>query len=254
MTTANTNRYMNQLTYGVENSRVLYPYDYQLQVQQGKDFYRVNLTGNFLFNYTKGGGMRVRVFAAKFGYIGGENIEAFRYQPKLLGVTGEEDYTYSNPFLGRTASYANADKPVSNKGLAAQQIMIRDGGFKLRLDPFEYIQGRSENWVAAVNFNSTLPKGMFPIELPLRVFADIGTYAEAWKKEAETSRFLFVAGLQVSLFKQLLNIYAPIVYSKEFRSNLKTLPEMNTFFKRLTFSIDVHRFNLRKVTQNKYPL
>jgi hypothetical protein len=254
MTTANTNRYINQLTYGVENSRVLYPYDYQLQVQQGKDFYRVNLTGNFLFNYAKGGGMRVRVFAAKFGYIGGENIEAFRYQPKLLGVTGEEDYTYSNPFLGRTASYANADKPVSNKGLAAQQIMIRDGGFKLRLDPFEYIQGRSENWVAAVNFNSTLPKGMFPIELPLRIFADIGTYAEAWKKEAETSRFLFVAGLQVSLFKQLLNIYAPIVYSKEFRSNLKTLPEMDKFFKRLTFSIDVHRFNLRKVTQNKYPL
>jgi hypothetical protein len=254
ISTGQQTRYINQLTYGVENNRVLYPYDYQLQVQQGEEFYRINFTGNFLFNYAQGGGMRVRLFAAKFGYIGSPGVNAYRYMPKLLGTTGDEDYTYSNYFLGRSASFANADKPVSNAGLAAQQIMVRDGGFKLRLDPFDYLQGRSENWVAALNFNSTLPKGIFPFELPLRLFADVGTFSEAWQKDAETSRFLFVGGLQVSLLKQLLNIYVPVVYSKEFRDNLKTLPELNKFGKRITFSIDVHRFNVRKVTQSRFPL
>ena len=102
--------------------------------------------------------------------------------------------------------------------------------------------------------NTTLPKGMLPIELPVRIFLDIGTYAEAWKKDAATSRFLYVGGLQVTLFKDLLNIYMPILYSKEFRDNLKTVPEENKFGKKISFSVDVHRFNLRKVTGNKIPL
>ncbi|WP_315816465.1 hypothetical protein [Paraflavitalea speifideaquila] len=59
-----------------------------------------------------------------------------------------------------------------------------------------------------------------------------------------------MAGLQLSLFKDLLNVYAPIFYSREFRDNLKTAPEENTFGKRLSFSIDIHRFNLRKIIGN----
>ena len=85
-----------------------------------------------------------------------------RYQPKLLGVTGEEDYTYSNYFLGRTASYAIEDASIKNSGLAAQQIMIRDGGLKLRIDQYDFLQGKSENWVTALNFNTTLPNHLFP--------------------------------------------------------------------------------------------
>ena len=244
--TVNTNRYINQVSFNIENFRVLYPYNYQLQFQQGKGFYRFNLNANYFFNYPKGGGMQVRLFAAKFGYIGKKTYEAYGYWPKLLAGTGEDDYTYGNYFIGRSASTANGEKPVKNLGIAAQQVMIRDGGLKLRLDQFDYIQGRSENWVAALNFNTTLPD-MFPIKLPIKLFFDVGSYAEAWKKDAQTSKFLYVGGIQLSLFKNLINIYAPLVYSKEFRNILKTEPEQNKFFKKVTFSIDMQNIRLQKL-------
>lgn len=238
------NRYLNQLTFNITDYRKLYPYDAQIQLQQGDGFYRAQATGHYYFNYAKGGGMQVRVFAAKFGYLGARTSDkvsrAYLYRPKLTAVRGEEDYTYSNYFIGRSEF----------DGAASQQIMMRDGGLKLRTDLFAGLQGRSDNWVASMNFNTTLPKNLLPVELPVRIFVDVGTYAEAWKKNAETSRFLYVAGLQVSLFKDLLNVYAPVFYSREFRDNLKTAPEVNTFGKRLSFSFDIHRFNLRKIIGN----
>jgi hypothetical protein len=242
------NRYLNQLTLNVTDYRALYPYDLELQLQQGDGFYRANATAHYFYNYAKGGGMQVRFFAAKFGYIGtktsSKEFETERYQPKLTAVRGNEDYTYSNYFLGRNES----------EYFLSQQIMLRDGGLKLRTDLFQGLQGRSDNWVSSLNFNTTLPEKLFPIKIPLRIFFDIGTYAEAWKKDAATSRFLYVAGLQLSLFKNMLNIYAPLIYSSEFRDNLKTVPGENKFFQRLSFSIDIHRFDWRRIVGYKVPI
>lgn len=242
-----TNRYLNQLTFNITDYRALYPYDVEVQVQQGEGFYRATATANYFLNYARGGGMKVRVFAAKFGYLGEKTVQkqftTAVYQPKLTAVRGNEDYTYSNYFIGRNEI----------DGVASQQIMMRDGGLKLRTDLFQDLQGRSDDWVASMNFNTTLPEKLFPVKLPIRIFFDVGTYAQAWKKNNTTSKFLYVGGLQVSLFKDLLNVYAPLVYSKEFRDNLKTVPEEDKFFKRLSFSFDIQRFNLRKMTRNQFP-
>jgi hypothetical protein len=252
ISTKNNSRYLNQLTLNITNYRVLYPYKLQLQIQQDNIFYRINFTGNYFFNYDNIGGMNVRFFAAKFGYWSNNpGVDASRYQPKLLGTTGEEDYTYSNYFLGRTASYAIENASINNGGLAAQQIMIRDGGLKLRIDQYDFLQGRSENWVAALNFNSTLPNHLFPVQLPIRIFFDVGTYAEAWKTNALTSRFLYVGGVQLSLIKNLINIYIPIIYSSDFSDQLKTIPEQNTFWKRITFSIDIQNFDLKQTIKKQ---
>ena len=236
-----TSRYLNQLTLGTDNYRTLYPYDAQLQLQQAKDFYRLNFTGNYLFNYSNGGGMNVRLFAAKFGYIGNpsglDQLNTLQYQPKLTAVRGNEDYTYSNYFIGRN----------ENEGFANQQIMMRDGGLKIRTDLFQDLQGRSDNWVASMIFTTTLPDKLFPVKLPIKLFLDVGSYSEAWDRDAGTSRFLYVGGLQLSLFKNLVNIYAPVVFSKEFRDNLKTIPEDYKFFKRISFSIDIHTLSMRKL-------
>lgn len=247
---SNNFRYITQLSYHLENNRALYPYQLQLQLQQGKNFYRLNSNAHYYFNYAKGGGLQVRFFAALFGYIGGQTSDAFIYQPKLLGVRGEEDYTYSNYFLGRTASIANGDAIVSNKGLGAQQIMMRDGGLKLILDQYGYLQGRSEQWVSSLNFTSTLPRSIFPDKFPLKLFFDIGTYAEAWKPQPQTSRFLYTGGLQLSLFKNVLNVYLPILYSSDFKTVVKSTWPSNTLLNTLSFSIDIQNIQLRKL--NKY--
>ncbi len=234
-------RYLNQLTFNIEDYRVLYPYNVQLQLQQANEFYKINFTTNYFFNYSQGGGMNVRFFAAKFGYIGEKTLtkqfETEVYQPKLTATRGDEDYTYSNYFLGREET----------TGFASQQIMTKDGDLKLRTDLFDNLQGRSDNWISAMNFNTSLPASLVPKQIPLKIFFDIGTYADAWSSNPPTSKFLYVGGLQLSFFKNLLNIYAPILYSSDFRTNLKSVPEENTFWKKISFSIDIQNFNFKKI-------
>ncbi|MEI6947094.1 M1 family metallopeptidase [Paraflavisolibacter sp. H34] len=246
-------RYINQVSFTETNTRALYPYDYQLQAQQGEGWYRLNATAHYFFNYAGGGGLNLRLFAAHFGTLGSSRpLSTYLYRPKLLGVTGEEDYTYSNYFMGRTASFAySGDDPVENKGIAARQIMLRDGAFKLRADQYEFLQGRSGNWVAALNLSTSLPKKLMP--LPLKLFLDAGTYSEAWQPQDETgnSRFLYVAGLQVPLLKNLVNVYVPVLSSKLFRDNLSQLPEQRNWLRRWTFSLDIHRINHRFLLDRK---
>ncbi|MDP4212392.1 MAG: M1 family metallopeptidase [Bacteroidota bacterium] len=235
-------RYLNQWSMNLRDGRTLYPYDARLELQQSDLFYRVNLSAHYFFNYPSGGGMTIRFFASKFGVWNvNSRQDLSRYEPKLLGVTGNEDYTYDQYFVGRSSSYALENTSLSNGGLPARQIMIRDGGLKLRLDPYGYIQGRSANWVSALNFSTTLPAQLFPVPVPIRIFFDVGTYAEAWKTNAETSRFLYTGGIQLSLLKNLLNIYAPLIYSSDFRDLIKT----GGFGKRITFSIDIQNLDSR---------
>lgn len=183
----------------------------------------------------------MRIAAVKFGYIGGKTplkeANTYVYQPKLTAVRGNEDYTYSNYFIGRNEF----------EGFASQQIMERDGNLKIRTDIFQDLQGRSDDWIAAINLSTTVPMKILPIPLPIKVFADAGTNANAWKKDASVSRFLYVAGLQLSLMRDIVNIYAPIIYSKEFGNNLKTVPEENKFFKKISFSINIQNFSFRRI-------
>ncbi|HEY2347961.1 MAG TPA: hypothetical protein VGH64_03045, partial [Puia sp.] len=204
----------------------------------------INLHADYLLNYPDGGGLKVRLFAAKFGlWNGNSNALVTRYEPKLLGVDGNEDYLYENYFIGRSASYALENSSIPNSGLAAQQIMNRDGGLKLRVDEFDYVQGKSANWVSSLNFNTSLPAGLFPFPIPLRIFFDVGTYAEAWQNNPQTSKFLYTGGIQLSLFKNLLNIYAPLVYSSDFNDALRN----TSFGRKITFSIDIQNINYKKI-------
>ena len=59
-------RYLNQLALKIDNVRVLYPYSAQLKAEQAKDFIRLAFEGKYFFNYPKGGGMNLRLFAGKF--------------------------------------------------------------------------------------------------------------------------------------------------------------------------------------------
>jgi hypothetical protein len=160
----------------------------------------------------------------------------------MTGANGSEDYTYQNYFVGRNEF----------QGFSNQQIMMRDGGFKVRTDLLSNKIGKTDNWLLAMNFNSTIPDtinplSIVPIKLPLKVFADVGTYAEAWENDAGTSRFLFDAGLQLSLFKNALNVYIPILYSKVYDNYFKSTITEKRFLKNISFSIDIHQLSINKL-------
>jgi len=244
-------RYVNQLTFNLQDTRVLYPYDLRVEVQQSELFYRINLHANYFLNYPQGGGLQVRFFAAKFGaWNNNNNLDLSRYEPQLLGVDGEEDYLYQDYFIARSATYAQIKSSIPDQGYAAQQIMIRDGGLKLRIDDLTYLQGKSSNWVTALNFTSSLPAKMFPFPVPLRLFFDVGTYAEAWEPNATTSHFLYTGGIQLSLFKNVLNIYAPLIYSNDFNQALNGV----NFGRRITFSIDIQNIDYKWILKKRIPV
>jgi hypothetical protein len=217
-----------------------------LQIEQGDGFARLAFTGNYYFNYAKTGGMNVRLFAGKFLYLGDKTfIKQFgtdRYHLNMTGPKGNEDYTYSNYFVGR-----NEFDKFSN-----QQIMIRDGGFKVRTDYLSNKIGKTDDWLTAANFTTTIPKAInplavLPFKLPIKAFFDIGTYSGAWKKNAATGRFIYDAGLQLSLFKDVVNIYVPLLYSKVYRDYFKsTIPEKR-FLKNIVFSFDLQNISLKKL-------
>jgi hypothetical protein len=237
-------RYLNQLSFNLQDNRALYPYGFRVELQQSELFYRINLHADYFLNYPDGGGLQVRFFAAKFGvWNENNNTIVSRYEPKLLGVDGNEDYLYENYFIGRSASYALENSSVPNDGLSAQQIMNRDGGLKLRIDDFDYVQGKSANWVSSLNFNTSLPAGLFPFYVPIRIFFDVGTYAEAWQNNPQTSRFLYTGGIQLSLLKNVINIYAPLIYSNDFDDALRNI----SFGRKITFSIDIQNISYKKI-------
>jgi len=239
-------RYVNQLKFVLENNRVLYPYRGELQVDQGEGFVRAGFTGNYYFNYPRGGGLDVRVFAGKFFYIGEKTfLKQFKtdpYQLNMTGPKGYEDYTYSNYFIGRS----EFDK------FSSQQILIRDGGFKVRTDLLSNKIGKTDNWLMAANFTSPIPRAInplsvLPFRLPIKMFLDIGTYAEAWKKNAPTGRFVYDAGLQLSLFRNVVNIYVPILYSNVYKDYVNSTIVEKKFWKNISFSIDLQNINLKRL-------
>ncbi len=230
-------RTINQLRLVTDNSRALYPYRYELQLELSKDFGKITGTGNYFFNYPSGGGLNVRGFAGKFFYPGGKtNLKkgnAGIYQLNLSTSKGEEDYTYGNYFIGRNEF----------NGLLTQQVMMRDGGFKVRTDLLSSKIGKTDDWLVALNFTSSV----YPV-LPLKLFLDLGSYSNVRDNRQVGSRILFDAGLQLSFCKDIINIYVPLLYSTVYRDYYLTIPG-NNFGQRISFSIDIQDIHLNKITR-----
>ncbi len=241
----NQQRYLQQLQMRWADHRILYPYDFQFQAEYQKEFTRLAFTGEYFFNYRKEGrGMRMRLFAGKFFYNQGQTplseLELNRYALNMTGPNGAEDYTYSNYFIGRNES----------SGWESQQIMYRDGAFKARTDLLSRKVGKSDNWLSAINLVTDIPDkinplSLLPVRIPVRLFADIGSFAGAWETGYTEQRILYDAGVQVSFFYDLVKVYIPVVNAKPFRDYNRSVLGDNRFWKTLSFSIDVQAFRPR---------
>ena len=244
---ASVNKTINQLSFTAEDNRTLYPYSASLVLDQGKDFLRAGLTAKYYFNYgSSGKGLQARFFAGKFFYLTPKTFfkqfETERYQLNLSGANGYEDYTYSNYFAGRNEF----------EGWRSQQIEERDGFFKTRTELLSSKIGKTDDWLMAVNFTSDIPDkinplSILPIKIPIKLFADIGTFSEAWKNDESGGRFLFDAGIQFSPLKGVINIYLPLLYSKVYSDYFKSTLGDKRFSKTISFNINLDVFKLNKL-------
>jgi hypothetical protein len=230
----------------INNYRKLYPYRGEFLAELNKEFMRFSVTGNYFFNFRKKGGVNLRLFAGKFIYLATKDIntqfELQRYNLTMSGPKGDEDYTYSAPFIGRN----------EHSGLWSQQIMPRDGFFKVRTDLLATKPGVSDNWLTAANLTVDVPDRLnplqvLPIKIPLKLFADFGTSSTTWNQDGG-SRLLYDAGIQISMLNNLVNFYFPLVYSSVYRDYFLSTPG-NNFFQRVSFSINILDLSFRQISQ-----
>lgn len=238
---------VNQLKVTYDNSRKLYAYNANVTIDQGKNFLRIGFTGKYFFNYdeTKKG-ITARVFAGKYFKIGSSNaFGSYATNLNMSGPKGDEDYTFSNYFIGRNEF----------EGWQSQQIMERDGFFKVRTDLLGNKIGKSDDWLIALNLSGNIPDkinplNVLPFELPVKLFLDIGTYSEAWKDDEASGKFLYDAGLQFSFFSNCVNVYLPLLYSKVYSDYFKSYLGEKRFAKTISFNINLDIFQLNKLSRD----
>lgn len=242
-------RWLHQLQLVLKDNRVLYPYEMNAMMEYANDFTRLTFTGRTYLNYNSKQGASVRFFAGKFLYNGTfTTSKFFRTNPfhlNLTGPRGNEDYTYSNYFIGRNEF----------EGFASQQIMMRDGGFKVRTDLLADKIGKTDDWLMAINFVTDIPErlnilNVLPVKIPLQLFLDIGTYADTWKEGYQGSKILYNAGLQIPMFNNVVKVHIPLLYSSVYDDYINSTITGDKFLNTISFSIDIQELSLKKLDKN----
>ncbi len=242
--------YINRLSATASDNRKLYPYDANLTIDQGNTFLRAGFTGNYFFNYAKENrGVNLRVFAGKFFYLQQKTLlskrENDRYLLTMTGPKGNEDYTFSDYFIGRN----------EYEGGLSQQIMQRDGFFKVGTPLYSDPVGKTDNWLLSLNLSGDIPDEInplnaLPFRLPVQFFIDLGTYSNAWNEDNSSGRFLYDAGIKVSILHSAFSVYIPVVYSKVYRDYYRSFYPEKRFAKTIAFGFHFSELAPNKLNRN----
>jgi hypothetical protein len=179
-----SNRYtINQATYLIANKRTINPFEFSLQVEQGKNFMKSALEASYHVSYKRRSkSADIRLFAGKFIYQ--NNVNSYFG----FSMNANNDYLYDNIYLGRNEIQAFYN----------QQVYMKDASFKnLTLTP------NSKDWLLAMNI--LLPA---PDKIPLAFYADFG-------KSTTSATLDYDCGVALIILKNCLEVYVPIKQSSD---------------------------------------
>jgi hypothetical protein len=205
--------YVNQLILALDNKNVLNPYQANLELQQGDNFIKLNLTAAYHFAYQKKKtGFDIRVFAGNF-LLNKNADRKFEY-----GLSGNTDYLYENIFLARNTFSGNS-------GYLSQQFAINDGGFK------HYTATSTANsWSSSINIKSNL------LTQHLSLYAAIGwSGLKPNRFTDKTVESAFETGISLNIVPKVFEIYFPIKLS----SDLNQL----TYAEKIRFTLNLNTLN-----------
>ncbi len=215
--------YINELSFSSQNHRTINPFGWSLKLEQFNQFVKASAEGNYHFNYnSKNSGFDIRLFA---GAILNENKNDFNFPLNLNGGSGLTDYKYDDIYLGRT----------EQTGILSQQITLREGGFKLANNTHPWI-GMSDQWMASVNLRSSIPF----LKLPIGLYFDYGIYMENKFVGNYYVNKLYNAGVVLTVWKNVFEVYIPFAWSKDYDQILKTNGD---FRNDISFMIRLNQLN-----------
>jgi hypothetical protein len=218
----NVYSFVNQLTYELQNKRVIDPFTFQLNLQHSASMAKISATLNYKWRVSKKQSLEIRVFAGTF--IAGSEEERGYYAFRASGYNGWHDYVFDANFAARN----------ERNGFGFSQFTEKDGALNV-WTPL----GQTPYWLASVNVKS--PR---IFRLPIKVFADIATCdGRALNEES----FLWDVGLNIVLWQNIIDIYIPLFYSKDIANTL----ELNNvdFVHSIRFTFNIHKLAPKKFIQ-----
>lgn len=188
-----------RIRYTHQNNRRIDPYMESIGLEANQYVFKGDLEGQYSISYKKLG--KKATFRVYLGYTFSDKSNGLYgfFLSDRNAARGSTDYAFDDLYFGRTAT----------EGFWYHQMYLRQGGFK-SYSPM----GSYRSYIAALNINIDLP-----IPLPIRVYGDIGT-AEDFKKDVKTvynisQSFSYNAGLCLSLVRDVIEVYLPLVKSQE---------------------------------------
>jgi hypothetical protein len=213
-----------EAAYIYSNLRAINPFSAKVNLQQGFDasnasqFSKLSFTFNYRLTYKgKNKGLDVRLFAGTFLQAPNANFsQDVRF--RLSGQTGSQDYIFEDIFLGRN----------ENSGVFARQFTETDGAFKVLT-----FRGQTTNYLTTLNLKTSLPT-----KIPVKLYADLGYYKNA---ETDNDKINYNAGAVISIANNFLEVYFPLIISKQIKNTLE-FNKIN-FGERIRFTLNIKLLN-----------
>lgn len=231
-------------SYELYNRRVVNPHSLNLSLEQqsytdvfgeAQHYLRISLDARGKYTYAKKKHLYGRLFAGyhlvntlrRAGFIG---PGAFNLTAQ--GYRNNDDYKYDEFYFGRNDS----------RGLWAQQISLRDAGFKNAFPrSFQNQSGNTNDFMVALNLKADLPKNL-PLKLPVKPYFDIAYVSDLQPINAEESRLWWSGGFCLEFGDDIFGIYFPVVNSANLRSRYDG-DGKNGYWSHITFTLNIRNIN-----------
>lgn len=215
---------VSQLVLCRENKNKLDPHNISLTAEAGEKYMKTFIESDKYFSYGRvKKGIKLRFFAGAFIYDNSNGIASIN----MSAWSGRNDYLFNDYYFARN--------DASN--FLNQQVYIHDGGMKA------YAPGaRSNKWLVGLNAEVKIPS------LPVKFFADVGTYANAKNAYPRSEALVYSGGIAVTLIKNICEVYFPLVFS----NGIKEYQKANDlkFGDKIRFTFNIQSLNLLNLRQN----
>ncbi len=207
-----------ELTFTNENRNPWNGYKHTLNIVGNREFYRIWAEGSHRIPYSNPAkGLEVGIAG---GYLVYDGIKDYRL--RLSGRTGTQDYLFDEVFLGRSET----------SGILSQQFLAADGGFGINTEFYRY----AEKWMAVFHL-----KADFPGKLPVKAYVNLGKFDNSNRYYPVTTQLSAEGGLEISIIKDIFNVYLPLVYSNDIQYAVDR--EQLNFGERIRFELHIKKLN-----------
>lgn len=218
---------INRFQYTVRNNQIINPYNLIINFDHNDKFGKVSAELNYSISFKKSKSLDFRIFAGTFLFKDNNLTEDYRF--RMSGFNGYQDYLYDYNFVGRNET----------NGVGFAQFTENDGAFKV-WTPL----GQTSKWLLTLNVKSpTVGK------LPLKLFADVG--ASEFNESLNKEKILYTAGVEICIYKNICEIYIPLMYSNDIKTALQA-NNKDGFFDTIRFTLNLHNIKPKNFISNNF--